>query len=282
MKPSQKSVKRHLKKIGDTIRRMKSAPQSAVIGVLNPIINGWVNYYKTVCSKETFAECDHIIYQMLKRWVQRRHPNKGKKWVKDKYWHTVDKHNWVFASQRKDGSLMELELHRSQKIQRHPFLNIQRSPFDGDVAYWGTRLERHPFMPVGKARLINKQKGYCNLCGLKLQFGDLLEIDHITLTLNEGNNPYKNLQLFQRHCYDQKSIIDSSILNTLIDKIPNHLLESLAEYIWKEKVEKGKPMSVQEYNILKKVKIETRTYDKGFVREERYEAKVSRTVLKTS
>jgi RNA-directed DNA polymerase len=282
IKPSQKSVKRHLKKIGDTIRRMKSAPQSALIGVLNPIINGWANYYKTVCSKETFAECDHIIYQMLKRWSERRHPNKGKKWVKNKYWHTIGNRNWVFASQRKDGSLIELELHKSKKIQRHPFLKTARSPFDGDFVYWGTRLGRHPLMPAGKAKLIKRQKGCCNLCGLKFQFGDLLEIDHVIPTSRGGNNKYENLQLLHRHCHDQKSIIDGSMLNTSTDKIPQHLLDSLAEYIWKEKVEKGKPMTAQEYNILKTVKIETRTHDKGFVGEERCEAKVSCTVLKTS
>lgn len=74
IKPSKNKVKLHIKKIADILRSHKSAPQSAVIKQLNPVIKGWSNYYKTVCSKETFSECDHIIYQQLKRWSERRHP----------------------------------------------------------------------------------------------------------------------------------------------------------------------------------------------------------------
>jgi RNA-directed DNA polymerase len=66
--PSKSKVKAHLKKIGDVIRNHKSAPQEALIKKLNPIIRGWSNYYSSVCSKKTYAKCDHIIYQQLKRW----------------------------------------------------------------------------------------------------------------------------------------------------------------------------------------------------------------------
>ncbi len=76
IKPSKDKIKLHIKKIGDTIRKHKSSPQTALIRELNPIIRGWANYYRTKCSKETYSKCDHIVYQQLKRWSERRHPNK--------------------------------------------------------------------------------------------------------------------------------------------------------------------------------------------------------------
>lgn len=43
------------------------------------------------------------MYQQLKRWAERRHPNKSKSWVAKKYWHTHKLRNWVFST--RDGSL---------------------------------------------------------------------------------------------------------------------------------------------------------------------------------
>jgi hypothetical protein len=58
----------------------KSAKQSTVIRLLNPIIRGWANYYSTQVSKKVFGYCDHKITQMLWRWAKRLHPKKGA-WV---------------------------------------------------------------------------------------------------------------------------------------------------------------------------------------------------------
>ena len=102
IKPSKKKVKAHIKKIGDVIRSHKSSPQAVLIKELNPIIRGWSNYYSTVCSKETYSDCDHIVYQQLKRWGERRHPQKSKSWVANKYWHedysNERMRNWVFKT----------------------------------------------------------------------------------------------------------------------------------------------------------------------------------------
>jgi RNA-directed DNA polymerase len=98
IKPSKDKVKAHLKKIGDMIRKHKGSTQEALISALNPIIRGWANYYSTQCSKDIFSYCDHIVYQQLKRWAERRHPKKSKSWVANKYWHTHELRNWVFST----------------------------------------------------------------------------------------------------------------------------------------------------------------------------------------
>ena len=60
IKPSNESVKRHYQKLSDTIKRLNAAPQIKLISELNPIIRGWCNYFKTVCSKKTFG----VLYRL--------------------------------------------------------------------------------------------------------------------------------------------------------------------------------------------------------------------------
>jgi len=109
MKPSKTNVKTHLDKIRDVIKANKSAKQANLIKLLNPILRGWANYHSHVVAKETFSRIDKRVWSMLWRWAVRRHPNKGARWVKDKYFKTRGTRNWVFAAteKRKDGTQKE-------------------------------------------------------------------------------------------------------------------------------------------------------------------------------
>ncbi|MCF8241461.1 MAG: hypothetical protein K9J16_08730, partial [Melioribacteraceae bacterium] len=40
---------------------------------LNPIIRGWVNYYKHVVSKKVFGFIDYTIFNITDRWLRKRH-----------------------------------------------------------------------------------------------------------------------------------------------------------------------------------------------------------------
>jgi RNA-directed DNA polymerase len=75
--PSKEKVKVHYDKIAEVISSHKAAPQWAMIKHLNPIIRGWSNYFSTVVSKVTYAELDNLMYQKLRAWAKRRHPNKN-------------------------------------------------------------------------------------------------------------------------------------------------------------------------------------------------------------
>ena len=86
IKPSTKSYKKLMKKIREKLVKYKMATQEEVICVLNPIIRGWTNYHRHVCSKSTFSKLRHDIWKALWLWSRKRH--KGKKsnqWIKDKY-----------------------------------------------------------------------------------------------------------------------------------------------------------------------------------------------------
>jgi RNA-directed DNA polymerase len=88
MKPSKANVKAHLDKIREVIKANKSAKQANLIRLLNPVLRGWANYHSHVVAKQTFARVDAHVWSMLWRWAVRRHPNKGARWVKEKYFKT--------------------------------------------------------------------------------------------------------------------------------------------------------------------------------------------------
>jgi RNA-directed DNA polymerase len=200
IKPSDESIKRHYNDLAEIIRTHNSAPQSALISKLNPIIRGWCNYYKTVCSKETFSKVGHLVYLRLNRWGLRRHPNKNKTWIVNKYWKTVGGDNWVFGE--KEGAT--LTKHQSTAITRHTKVKGESSPYDGNTLYWAKRKGSHPELKDSIARLLKKQKGKCNWCNLTFQDGDLIETDHI-IPRAIGGNHKDNLQLLHKHCHDVKT-----------------------------------------------------------------------------
>ena len=131
-------------------------------------------------SKETFSYCDFILYKQLKRWAERRHSKKSKSWVAKKYWHTLGQRNWVFSTIDKDDKIKyKLTSYGETQIKRHVKVKGNKSPFDGDLTYWTTRLGKHPEISTRVAKLLKKQKGKCNHCGLKFTNNDIMEVDHI-------------------------------------------------------------------------------------------------------
>ena len=202
IKPSEEGVKRHYAKVAEVITKHNSAPQIALIAKLNPIFRGWSNYYRTVCSKETYAKIGHLIWLRLWRWAKRRHPNKSRKWIVDKYWKTVGGDNWVFGDKE-----FYLYKHSKTPIMRHTKVRGKTSPYDGNTKYWATRMGKHPEMSNSVSRLLKKQRGKCAMCNLTFQEDDVIEKDHI-IPKSLGGNYTDNIQLLHGHCHDKKTKVD--------------------------------------------------------------------------
>jgi len=69
---------------------------------------------------------------MLWRWAIRGHPNKGGRWIKDKYFRTTPTRKWIFSTKvaQQDGSATNLDLFdiRQIKITRHMKINANATP----------------------------------------------------------------------------------------------------------------------------------------------------------
>lgn len=220
IKPSKNSIRKHYRKISEEIEKSKSLKQEVLIHRLNPIIRGWCNYYSTSVSKRVFSQLGHLVWWKLWKWTIGRHRNKGKTWLKNKYFQQetiydeetklYKTRDWIFAT-LKDGKIFERLLHHSDtEIKRHIKVKGEASPYNGNLVYWSTRMGRHPLMPIRKAKLLKTQKGKCNWCGLTFRHNDVMEEDHIIPKSKGGTDYYKNLQLLHRHCHDKKTTIDGS------------------------------------------------------------------------
>jgi RNA-directed DNA polymerase len=205
IRPSKESVKRHVARLREVIDQHKDAPQAALIGRLNPIIRGWANYYSTVVSSKTFAKVHNVLFHMLRGWANRRHPNKSGRWIGRKYWRAGDGQGWRFQL---PGTPIRLCSQMDTRIVRHAKVQHARSPFDGDWIYWSTRLGRYPDVFPVVAKLLKRQKGICQRCGLFFKQDDEWGVDHILPKSRGGTDKLSNLQLLHLHCHQRKSAED--------------------------------------------------------------------------
>jgi RNA-directed DNA polymerase len=197
IKPSRDAIKRHYAHLCRIIEHNKAARQENLIGLLNPVIAGWSNYYSAVVSKAVFQRLDHLLYKKLAHWARYRHPRKPRRWVVRKYRRIDEGQGWVFAT--KEG--LALNQHSAVPIVRHCKVKATASPFNGDWQYWATRRGTYPGIPRRVATLLKRQQGRCDHCGLSFLPEALLEVHH--RDQHPRTNEYRNLAAVHRHCHDQ-------------------------------------------------------------------------------
>jgi RNA-directed DNA polymerase len=205
IKPSKTSVQRHLQALREVIDRHRGSSQIALIAALNPIIRGWCNYHAIGVISRTFSGIGHRLFRMLFAWARRRHPQKRKRWVFHKYWQRNEGGAWEFCPA---GLPYKLYKHESTSTNRHVKVQGDRSPFDGDWAYWCGRQGRYPGIMPWPAQLLKRQRGKCRHCGLFFRDGDGMEVDHVVPKSAGGKTTLQNLQLLHGHCHDRKSAED--------------------------------------------------------------------------
>jgi len=202
-KPARKNVKNFLEKIRGTLRQMRTARQADVIDKLNPVIRGWANYHRSQMATRTFAKTDHLIWQALWRWARRRHPNKGERWTKARYFRRIKGRDWRFAE--KDKALLTLtSFHKKPHIKidgsRNPY-----SPEDED--YFDARLARKMESDLkGRRKLAwlwYWQEGLCPCCNQKITKETGWHIHHVVKRSEGGSEQMSNLQLLHPNCHRQ-------------------------------------------------------------------------------
>jgi len=191
IKPSKKNIKAFLNKIRTIIKSNKSIKQEQLIQKLNPRIRGWVNYHKFNVSSKTFNHVDKQVFKCLWRWSLRRHKNKGKKWIKAKYFHSIGNRNWYFAYKTdktiNDGQpyYYKLEYAVNSKISRFVKIKAEANPFLEEYAEYFNDRENYKMRNSinGRKRLeymYKTQKGLCPICKEKIT----TETDFVVIEIN--------------------------------------------------------------------------------------------------
>jgi RNA-directed DNA polymerase len=133
IKPARKSIASILSKVKLIIREHVGSAARLLIHTLNPVIRGWAHYHRHVVSKRIFARLDAAIFRLLWQWAQARHPRKGKRWVKQKYFECVGTRDWWFFGEAADqGFRYRVRLFHaaSVKIVRHVQVQSGLNPYD--------------------------------------------------------------------------------------------------------------------------------------------------------
>lgn len=100
IKPSPAAVARFRNRLRAELRALRGTNALEVITRLNPILRGWASYYRNGVSKRVFSDVDDYLWWSVFRWAVRRHPNKPKKWVSNRYFGAFGpsgRAQWVFG-----------------------------------------------------------------------------------------------------------------------------------------------------------------------------------------
>jgi len=208
-KPSKANIKAHLDKIREVIKGNKTAKQANLIRLLNPVLRGWANYHSHVVAKKTFARIDANVWSMLWRWAARRHPEKGARWVKDRYFKTRGTRNWVFAAtkEKEDGTKRELTLllESDTPIRRHVKIKADANPHDRQweqyfEARWGKKMLNSVCGRRKFYRVWQRQDGLCSVCQNSITTSTPWAVRHIVKRMDGGSDAASNLQMQHLNC----------------------------------------------------------------------------------
>jgi RNA-directed DNA polymerase len=174
IKPAAKRIRAVLRSVRMVIQANQSASAGALICQLNPLIRGWALYHQHVVSAKTFQSVDHAIFQALWRWAKRRHPTKGARWVKARYFRSTDTRAWVFSGEVRGSTglprTVRLSAAHGLHIKRHTTIKSTVNPYDprGEI-YLEERLGlKMAAALTGRNTLLylwKRQNGRCPHCG---------------------------------------------------------------------------------------------------------------------
>jgi RNA-directed DNA polymerase len=201
--PSPASTKRLFAKVSATLRKMRMAKQGDVIRALNPILSGWANYHRTMMASRTFAVMDHRIFWALWRWAQRRHPNKGARWVRRRYFKVEGNRQWAFS----DGASTLVWLTSFNK-RRHIKIRSDANPYDpANEEYFDKVLQRRMLATLAGRRklkwLWSRQQGICPRCLGSITKTTGWHVHHKVWKSLGGSDRLDNLELLHPTCHAQ-------------------------------------------------------------------------------
>lgn len=201
--PSKKNTKAFLDKIRTSLRSLRAAPQAEVIAKLTPIVRGWGSYHRSQMATRTFSKCDHQIWQALWRWACRRHPNKGKRWIKQRYFKCIKGRDWRFAD--KDKLLPNLREYRKRP---HTKIKGEANPYNPRFDdYFSKRLGRKMKETLEGRRKLRWiwlwQGGNCPLCDQRITQDTGWHLHHVIKRSQGGSDQSSNLVLLHPNCHMQ-------------------------------------------------------------------------------
>jgi RNA-directed DNA polymerase len=211
IKPSEKNIFSFLEGIRKVIRKARSITQAGLIRQLNSKIRGWVNFHRSVVSKEIFKKMDKEIWRLIFQWARRRHPKKNLKWIFHKYYKRIKGVNYRFSGSeiQSDGTVEEytLLMLSYMPIRRHVKILQPAHPYDAQYdEYFEKRTsdkwKNNRYRFYVKSKISNFQKDKCPCCAEELTISQNWCVSLKKKASKGGIYKSDNLDVIHYKCYE--------------------------------------------------------------------------------
>lgn len=225
-KPSKEGFKRITQKLRQETKRRNGLSQEKLICALNPMIRGWTNFHCHNVSKETFSKLGKELWNMTWQWSKRRHLDKGRRWIKDRYFHTIGNNNWNFActTTTKEGKTRQYNLLNpsSVPIKRHIKIKGAFNPYD--PIWYDYQAQRQKRKTLSEtlidrptlAKLLKQQNGLCPQCQQSITVETGWNVHHIVPKAEGGSDDFSNLVLLHPNCHRQHHVVAAKSITKLV------------------------------------------------------------------
>ena len=212
IKPSKKNVKTFQDGVRKIIKAGLGLSAAELIDWLNPKIRGWANYHRHVVSKRVFERVDSAIFTALWQWARRRHPEKSRGWLKQKYFERQGHHNWRFFGEMCDNEgtphKVWLWLASRTPIQRHVKVKGEANPYDPAYeTYFEKREGDHMAETFRGTRTLRflwyLQRGFCPVCNTLITRITGWRLHHRVPRVKGGSASAENRVLLHPECHDR-------------------------------------------------------------------------------
>lgn len=213
--PSVKSVKKIKSRIKEVFKKYASNTTKIFIKKMNEVIRGYAQAKWHWHSSRTFSLLTCYCYILCWRFALRRHKNKSKKWMKDRYFTSLNignvKGDWYFydifdkSNKYEEKFMYKFNLF---KIVDHVKCKMDKIPDNKEDRQYFKQLNitrgiRRPFNILFKLdkTLAESQGHTCPVCSESL-YNDLpLNMHHIKPISERGEFSFSNLVLIHEECH---------------------------------------------------------------------------------
>jgi RNA-directed DNA polymerase len=198
--PSIKGIRRIKLKIKYYFRL--NAPLGLIIRKLNPIIRGWVNYFKiSSASAKVFSKLSGYILKLFLKWARKKHPSRNYSWIIRNYIFSTPAHSWQIGIRLNEENPILLLSPQTIPIIKISAVKTDINPYY-NKAYFENRYKVRLILKDFRKRVYAKHKYKCAACGEILDNNEQVELHRIIPGKDGGKYTLKNTVPLHKTCHE--------------------------------------------------------------------------------
>jgi RNA-directed DNA polymerase len=217
IKPKKSKINEFIKDLTQTVKSHKNSKNFLLLIIkLNQKLRGFAEHYRKYVAKKIFSFINFRLFKTIYSMIKKKHRGRNATWRNRAYFCKIKKTNWNFCYKIRGKVVISLFNITQVPIKRHRLAKTG-NPYDPEnYANFKarTKLLANSCITSSKTKaiLLTKQKGYCPVCGERLQNQEDLNIHHISPKKKGGSHKIKNLLLLHKICHVQVEISTDTAL----------------------------------------------------------------------